>query len=103
MDLSGCEMLFHERHSLLLSGRDLYLCSLKPEVAATMSRGPCGQAGRNNIFPNKAEAIRKIVTRLDPTRCRRCTQRVFAECACLAGGSHFVDGPCLIGDDLSYE
>lgn len=103
MDLSGCEMLFHERHSLVLSGRDLYLCSLKPEVAVTMARGPCGHPHRNNIFPNKAEAIRNIVKRLDPVRCQRCRQRVFAECACLPGGPQYEGAVCLIGDDLSYE
>ncbi|MHB8880236.1 MAG: SulP family inorganic anion transporter [Thermodesulfovibrionales bacterium] len=86
IDVAGCQMLGQEAHRLRVNGRQLYLCSLKGEVTAVMQRGGCAQSiGPDNIFPSKVEAIRKLVPRLDPERCRVCTARIFHECAQMPG------------------
>ena len=74
-------MLTQESHRLRINGRQLYLCSIKGEVAAVMRRGACMKSiGPENVFHSKVEAIKKIVPRLDPERCRICTVRIFNEC-----------------------
>jgi len=82
MDVSGCEMIFHEGHSLHAGGRALYLCSVKPEVMAILHRGGClARVGEDSVFLDKCEALDAIVPRLDPERCRECEARIFLECA----------------------
>ena len=86
IDSAGCEALAQEAHRLHLSGRKLYLCSLKGEVMDVLKRGECiKRIGEQNIFRSKIEAIEKIVQQLDPERCRVCTARIFAECAKMPG------------------
>jgi SulP family sulfate permease len=86
IDSAGCEALAQEAHRLHLSGRKLYLCSLKGEVMDVLRRGECiKRIGEENIFRSKIEAIEKIVPQLDPERCRVCTARIFAECAKMPG------------------
>jgi len=43
--------------------------------------GYLNQIGEENIFRSKTEAVRSIVSRLDPQRCRYCKARIFNECA----------------------
>ena len=82
MDVSGCEMVFHEGHSLHAAGRALYLCSVKPEVMRILSRGGClARVGEANVFEDKCSALAAIIPRLDPERCRYCHVRIFQECA----------------------
>jgi SulP family sulfate permease len=86
IDSAGCEALAQEAHRLHLSGRKLYLCSLKGEVMDVLKRGECiKRIGEQNIFRSKIEAIEKIVQQLDPERCRICTARIFGECATMPG------------------
>ncbi|OGR00162.1 MAG: sodium-independent anion transporter [Deltaproteobacteria bacterium RIFOXYD12_FULL_50_9] len=81
IDVAGCQMMNQEAHRLRLEGRQIYLCSLKGEVMEIMRRGGCDQGiGQENVFPSKVEAVRKIIHRLDPERCRQCTLRIFKEC-----------------------
>jgi SulP family sulfate permease len=82
IDVAGCEMLANEAHRLHLSGRKLYLCSLKGEVMDVLRRGGyLERIGQENVFRTKSEALKKIVfTRLDPERCRVCKVRIFNEC-----------------------
>lgn len=84
VDVGGCEMLLNENRSMSQSGRQIYLCSLKKDVLTFLRL--CGCASRicpQNIFRNKTDAIRGIVPRLDPERCRVCALRVFEECAAM--------------------
>ena len=83
IDVAGCEMLAHEAHRMHLSGRKLYLCSMKGDVLDLLGRGGyLDRIGEENIFLSKADAVNKIVlTRLDPERCRSCKARIFKECA----------------------
>jgi sulfate permease, SulP family len=82
IDVAGCEMLANEAHSLHLSGRKLYLCSMKDEVLDILVKGGfIDRVGDENIFLSKVQAMKRIVrTRLDPERCRPCMARIFTEC-----------------------
>jgi SulP family sulfate permease len=86
IDVAGCQMLNQEAHRLRMNGRQLYLCSLKGEVLDVMKRGGCNRSiGEENVFPSKVEAVRRLVPRLDPERCRVCRVRIFNECAQMPG------------------
>ncbi len=87
IDVAGAETLANEAHRLHLEGRKLYLCSLKGEVVETLHRGGYNlRIGEENILGSKTAAIRKLVPRLDPERCRVCRLRVFNECDQMPGG-----------------
>lgn len=82
IDVAGCEMLATVAHSLHMTGGKLYLSGLKGEVLEVLRRGGyLKQIGEENIFRTKTEAVRSIVARLDPQRCRYCKARIFNECA----------------------
>jgi len=86
IDVAGCQTLNQEAHRLRVNGRQLYLCSLKGEVIDVMKRGGCNKSiGEENVFHTKVEAIKNIVPRLDPERCRPCKVRIFKECAQMPG------------------
>ncbi len=86
IDVAGCQTLNQEAHRLRVNGRQLYLCSLKGEVIDVMKRGGCNKSiGEENVFHTKVEAIKNIVPKLDPERCRLCTVRIFKECAQMPG------------------
>lgn len=86
IDVAGCQMLNQEAHRLRANGRQLYLCSIKGEVIDVMKRGGCNKSiGAGNVFSSKVEAIRSIVPRLDPERCRPCKVRIFNECSQMPG------------------
>jgi SulP family sulfate permease len=86
IDVAGCQTLNQEAHRLRVNGRQLYLCSLKGEVTDVMKRGGCNKSiGEENVFDSKVRAIKSIVPRLDPERCRYCKARIFNECANMPG------------------
>jgi SulP family sulfate permease len=82
IDVAGCEMLANEARRLHLTGRKLYLCSLKGEVLDILRRGGyLTRIGEENVFRSKSEAVKKIITsKLDPERCRICLVRIFNQC-----------------------
>ncbi len=87
IDVAGCEMLANESRTLRLSGRQLYLCSLKGEVISVLERGGyLARIGAEYLYRSKSEAIKKLLhTRLDPERCRVCKVRIFNECTKMPG------------------
>lgn len=86
IDVAGAETLANEAHRLHREGRKLYLCSLKGEAVETLHLGGYAERiGEENILGSKKAAIRKLVPRLDPERCRVCTVRVFDECSLMPG------------------
>jgi SulP family sulfate permease len=86
IDVAGCQMLSQEAHRLKVSGRQVYLCSLKRAVVDIMELGGCQKSiGQKNVFHSKLDALKFIVPRLDPERCRVCTVRIFHECASMPG------------------
>ena len=86
IDVAGCQMLSQESHRLRINGRQVYLCSFKSAVLEVMQRGGCQKSiGQENVFRSKLDALRSIVPKLDPERCRICTVRIFHECAGMPG------------------
>jgi len=86
IDVAGCQMLSQESHRLKMNGRQVYLCSLKSSVIDIMKRGGCQKSiGQENVFHSKLAALKSIVPRLDPERCRHCTVRIFNECTNMPG------------------
>lgn len=93
IDVAGCQMLSQEAHRLRVNGRQVYLCTIKGEVVEVMKRGGCSRSiGPENFFGSKRDALRKIVPRLDPERCRWCTLRIFNECSMMPGGEGLHEG-----------
>jgi len=91
IDVAGCQMLNQEAHRLRINGRQLYLCTLKGEVVDVMRRGGCNRSiGEDNVFRSKLEAVKNIVPRLDPERCRVCRVRIFNECAQMPGHDQWL-------------
>jgi SulP family sulfate permease len=94
IDLAGCEMLNQEARRLRVNGRVLYLCSLHGEARDILHRGGCIKSiGEENVFPSKVEALKRIVPRLDPERCRVCRLRIFHECAQMPAPPDFPAAP----------
>ena len=86
IDVAGCQILSQESHRLKVNGRQVYLCSLKSTVIDVMKRGGCQKSiGQENVFHSKRDALKSIVPRLDPERCRHCTVRIFHECTGMPG------------------
>ncbi len=84
IDVAGAETLVNEARRLHVTGRQLYLCSLKGEVMEVLVRGGYAKRfGEAYIFRSKSEAIISIVNRLDPERCRECRARIFRECSAM--------------------
>ncbi|BAZ95326.1 sulfate transporter [Thiohalobacter thiocyanaticus] len=82
IDVAGAELLAQEAEARRRMGGGLYLIRIKPGVCEPLERGPYLDAiGAENIFEGKGEAIRTVFDRLDPDICRRCTARIFNECA----------------------
>ena len=81
VDLAGAEMLTRESARRRRLGGNLYLCGVQKGFCDMLTGGGyLGEVGRENIFPNKGEAIRAIYPRLDPEVCRTCEARIFQEC-----------------------
>jgi SulP family sulfate permease len=84
VDVAGAEYLAQEAKARRAKGGNLYLLRVKEGVCQPLGKGGyLEEIGRANIFDTKTEAIEKIFHRLDPEVCRRCTRRIFQECATL--------------------
>lgn len=82
IDVAGGELLAQEAQRLRAMGGGLYLCGIKPPVLEMVRRGGYLQIiGEENCFSSPKEAIKTIFTELEDDICRRCTQRIFLECA----------------------
>lgn len=81
IDLAGAEMLAGEARRRQKLGGGLYLVGVQPGFCSMLREGgQAEQVGRENIFPNKGEAISTVYSRLDSNVCRTCTARIFSEC-----------------------
>lgn len=81
IDLAGAEMLANEARRRQRLGGGLYLVGVQPGFCSMLREGgQAEQVGRENIFPNKGEAIATVYSRLDSEICRTCTARIFTEC-----------------------
>ena len=88
LDVAGAEFLAQEANRRRAQGGGLYLIRPKPGVCKPLfAGGYIDDIGKENIFGGKTETIAKVVDKLDPAICQRCTARVFRECAQRPGGA----------------
>jgi SulP family sulfate permease len=82
IDLAAADLWDGERIRRREAGGDLYFHRPRPQVLALWRRtGFLQRLGEDHVFPDKRSAIATIVPRLDEAVCRRCTVRLFDECA----------------------
>jgi len=81
IDSAGGDFLAHLATSLRESQVELYLCKLRPEALALLTRGGYLDAiGADHVFATKDQAIAVIYRKLDAAKCAACTSRIFTEC-----------------------
>lgn len=80
-DLAGGDVLVKEAKKRKARGGDLYLIGVKKGLWKSLEKcGYLDEIGDRNIFQTKTAAITGIFQKLDKTRCRTCTKRIFREC-----------------------
>lgn len=86
VDVAGAELLAQEARSRRKRGGSLSFYSLRAGAEAMLMKPDYViDIGRNAVHSSKHEAIANCVAKLDRNICRRCTARVFKECATLPG------------------
>ena len=86
VDVAGAEMLAQEAQRRQRNGGGLHLVGLKPGVCQPLTQGDYfREIGAENTFESKTDALAQIVPQLDGEVCRRCTTRLFRECAAQPG------------------
>lgn len=82
IDIAGAEFLVNEAIRRRAQGGGLYLIRTKPVVLDLLTRGDyLYEIGAENVFASKTDALIAVYRRLDSAICRRCTRRIFRECA----------------------
>jgi SulP family sulfate permease len=82
VDLSGAELLVQEARRRKRLGGGLYFHRLQPPVRETLDKaGYLREIGPENLFAIGQDVMASLYPRLDPEICRRCTRRVFRQCA----------------------
>ena len=82
IDMAGAEMLVQENRRLRARGGGLYFCGLKSSVWQFIAEGRYVRAiGADAFFDHKSQAVTAIFRKLDKAICRRCSLRIFRECA----------------------
>jgi SulP family sulfate permease len=83
VDLAGAELLAKEAERRRKLGGGLYLYEVKDTVCSILHNSDFIRSiGDENIFDSKTKAVEAIVhEHLDPERCRRCSVRIFRDCA----------------------
>jgi len=88
LDVAGAEFLAQEARRRRDQGGGLYLIRPKPGVCQPLyAGGYIEDIGKDHMFSGKTETIAKVVEKLDPAICQRCTARIFRECAQRPGGA----------------
>jgi SulP family sulfate permease len=87
VDIAGAELLLDEVRRRREAGGDAYFYSVRKPVEELLDRtGALEVIGRDHLFAGKREAFATVIDRLDPEICRRCTVRIYEECAQRPGG-----------------
>jgi SulP family sulfate permease len=90
VDIAGADVLANEAEQRRAEGGGLYLINVKSGLWESLEE--CHALDRinpNHIFRTKSAALRGIFQKLDKSKCRHCTARIFTECASV----EFVEGP----------
>ena len=86
IDLAGAELWQVELAARREMGGDLYFHRPRPEVIRMWRKtGFTRVLEPEHQFPDKRTAIATIFNKLDTDICRRCTARIFWECAIVPG------------------
>jgi SulP family sulfate permease len=81
IDYAGAEALIGENRKLEKLGGGLYFVGLKATVYEFAAKSHMVRdIGRDHFFDTKAEAIHRLVMRLDTDICAGCSARIFEEC-----------------------
>ncbi|MBF0561454.1 MAG: SulP family inorganic anion transporter [Alphaproteobacteria bacterium] len=89
IDIAGAEAMVQEAQRYRAKGGGLYLIRAKAGVRGPLeSGGYVDDIGRENIFSSKGQAIATVYSKLDKTKCQRCSHSVFNECH---GTSHKIN------------
>jgi SulP family sulfate permease len=81
IDYAGAEALVAENHKLERLGGGLYFVGLKASVYEFAAKvHMVRDIGLDHFFDTKAEAIHRLVMRLDTDVCAGCSARIFEEC-----------------------
>lgn len=82
VDIGGAEAIVAAAQRFRERGGDLYLIRIKDQTRDLLKRGGyLEEIGEKNIFWSKTDALRSIYRRLDYDVCRKCSLRVYVECA----------------------
>ncbi|MAD99123.1 MAG: sodium-independent anion transporter [Proteobacteria bacterium] len=82
LDVAGAEFLSRILKKYRSLGGDLFFYRIKDTVKSTMLRNGFEEdLFEKNFFRSKKETIGAIVSRVDHTKCRVCSKRVFSECS----------------------
>ncbi|MFO1135046.1 MAG: SulP family inorganic anion transporter [Rhodoblastus sp.] len=82
VDIGGAEAIVAAAQRFRERGGDLYLIRIKDQTRDLLKRGGyLEEIGEKNIFWSKTDALRSIYRRLDYEVCRKCSLRVYVECA----------------------
>jgi sulfate permease, SulP family len=82
VDLSGAELLVQEARRRKRLGGGLYFHRLQQPVRETLDKaGYLREIGPENLFAIGQDVMASLYPRLDPEICRRCSHRVFRQCA----------------------
>jgi sulfate permease, SulP family len=102
VDVAGADLLAEEAAARRAQGGDLYLYSPRQPAREMLQRGgQLDQIGRDHVFASADEAIAKVFPRLDPNVCRRCTARIFVECATVPAADGPQHAPDAVRGDLA--
>ena len=98
VDVAGADLLAEEATNRRAHGGDLYLYSPRQPAREMLQRGgQLDQIGNDHIFVSSDEAIAKVFAGLDRNVCRRCTARIFLECATVPAAEDAVRDGCADG------
>ncbi len=82
VDIGGAEAIVAAAQRFRERGGDLYLIRIKDQTRDLLKRGGyLEEISEKNIFWSKTDALRSIYRRLDYDVCRKCSLRVYVECA----------------------
>jgi len=86
VDIAGAELLAHEARSRRERGGSVSFYSLRARAEEMLMKPDYAvDIGRDAMHATKHAAVAACVKRVDHEICRRCTARVFTECATLPG------------------
>ena len=81
VDVAGAEMLSREAQRRRGQRGSLSLCEIKPEVRRVLERSGYLEAiGADHLFATQKEAIDQLMSRIDTSQCRQCTDSESVRC-----------------------